>query len=159
MKFAAAIVFCVFVSSAAAEISEVEIPDNRKAATRSKLDAIVLPAVEFKNTPLSEGIRFLIEQSQKHDPDGVGVRIKIAPEVAAVPPMRGDFGLDAVPNPKPRDLRHTQITLLLSNAKLSEALRYTVQLVGLIYSIEDNGEITVTTRNMGSAGAEISDGE
>ena len=56
---------------------------NRSGRLESKLQEIVLAEVSFDNLPLSEVLKFLNDESRKHDHDKRGVNFLINPN----PPM------------------------------------------------------------------------
>lgn len=45
------------------------------AAMRRKLDSIIIPKVDFAETPMSRAVEVLMQESRRRDPDGVGVEI------------------------------------------------------------------------------------
>ncbi len=85
-----------------------------------KLKSIVLPSVDFVETPLREAVANLGELARQADPEGMGVDIATTPEL-------GGFG---------GEVGDTPITLKLQNVPLAEALRYTAALANLKYRAE-----------------------
>jgi hypothetical protein len=83
-------------------------------ATAEKLKTIIVPKVDFEQTPLKEVLTFLLEQSRLHDPEKKGVNFYV----------RDPSVLD-----KP-------ITLKLTNISLMNALQYACSLSSVSYTIE-----------------------
>jgi hypothetical protein len=83
-------------------------------ATAEKLKTIIVPKVDFEQTPLKEALTFLQEQSRLHDPEKKGVNFMV----------RDPSVLD-----KP-------ITLKLTNISLMTALQYACSLSSLRFTIE-----------------------
>ncbi|MDF1824939.1 MAG: M56 family metallopeptidase [Verrucomicrobiales bacterium] len=78
-----------------------------------KIESIILPSLEFTDTPLMDAAAFLQSKSvaldlQEPDPAKKGINIVVAAG----------------------DIRDAKVTLRLTNAPLSEALRYTAELAG-----------------------------
>ena len=83
-------------------------------ATAEKLKTIIVPKVDFEQTPLKEALTFLQEQSRLHDPEKKGVNFMV----------RDPSVLD-----KP-------ITLKLTNISLMTALQYACGQSSLRFTIE-----------------------
>jgi hypothetical protein len=83
-------------------------------ATAEKLKTIIVPKVDFEQTPLKEALTFLQEQSRLHDPEKKGVNFIV----------RDPSVLD-----KP-------ITLKLTNISLMTALQYACSLSSLRFTIK-----------------------
>lgn len=86
-----------------------------KQAVEAKLDRIIIPSVDFRDTPIQDAFSFLQKQSvqlddQETDPAKKGINLIIR-------------GL-------PED-RSPTVTLKLTNVPLSQALRYTAELAGM----------------------------
>ncbi len=98
---------------------------NKSAAialNEKKLEQTVLPALEFKDTPLPDALAFLRQKSVELD------------SVESDPSRRGiNLILKASPEAKPQEAR---ITLKLTNAPLSAVLDYTCQLTNAEYQVE-----------------------
>lgn len=103
------------------------------ARREEKLKTIILPSVEFDDTPLKDAIRFLEERSaeldtSEPDPSQRGVRIALdglASNTPDAPAADAGFGFESSPQ---SDVLDTKISLRLSNVPLAEALRYTTSL-------------------------------
>ncbi len=110
------------------------------AINNAKLKSIIIPRIEFTDTPLEDAIEFLRQKSveldvTEPDPSRKGVNIIIqdsAPPAAAAAPAVNEFGIatgaTGAPaasggggGPSPR------VTLTLANIPLVEALRYTTE--------------------------------
>jgi general secretion pathway protein D len=123
-----------------------------------KLKTIVLPSVEFADTPLRDAIDFLQQRSVEMDvneanPARKGINILIdagggggggaggAPAAAPAAPADGGFGFEGGGAPAAMaggggGVGETRISLRLSNVPLAEALRYTASLAQLKYKVE-----------------------
>lgn len=137
----------------------MDIPTDSGTAeirrTEEKLKTIILPSVEFADTPLRDALDFLRQRSveldiQETDVARKGVNIILdsgsitggggAP--AAVPAADGGgFGFEGggaapVASGGAGGAGDTRITLRLSNVPLAEALRYTTSLAQLKYKVE-----------------------
>lgn len=117
-----------------------------------KLNGIILPRVDFRESTVREAIEFLVQKSKQLDPEGAGVNIVLklddqggggggAPAPAAPPP--GIPGLPADPAAAPAPMlggggggSNTRITLSLSNVPLIEVIKYITNLANLKYKIE-----------------------
>ncbi len=120
---------------------------------RQKLETIIIPQIDFRQSTIREAVEFLKSESRRLDagePDptrrGVNIVLKLptgSSMPAAVPaPVTTDdpFGAGvAVPAIGPSagsDLSDTRITLAISNVPLGEALRYVTELAGLKFKVE-----------------------
>ncbi len=136
---------------------------DRIAEIENKLKTIIIPTVEFVNTPLRDAIDFLRSRAQELDPNpdptqrgvdiilaagGGGGGIGAAPAPA---PGGGDLGFDGGAAPAAPagngfgggGVENTPITLQLTNVPLVEALRYTLALANLKYKVEPNAVLVV----------------
>ncbi|MFT5467992.1 MAG: hypothetical protein ACI8UO_003100, partial [Verrucomicrobiales bacterium] len=127
--------------------------DPRTAYVREKLTRIIVPAIEFDDTPLSQAIEFLRTKSIELDemePDparrGIGIIIRQGIDLAQTPAPRqmggNDLGFDDPAGGSGFDLGSggdPSISLKLTNVPLIEALRYTTDLARLSYKIEPHG--------------------
>jgi general secretion pathway protein D len=131
------------------------------AAIEEKLKSIILPSVEFVDTPLREALEFLTQKSaeldtQTTDPTKKGINFILstgasggggggaapaagiggfdAPAGGAAPAGGGGFG---------GDVGDTAITLKLQNVPLVEAVRYTTSLAQLKYKVEPHAVVVV----------------
>lgn len=87
-----------------------------------KLKAIVIPRIEFVNTPLEDAVAFLVQRGREIDPTGEGINVIFAKE------------LDA-------KRRATQVTLELTNVPLSDALAYCTQLADVKMDLEEHAVV------------------
>lgn len=154
-----------------ASITAQGVPDSvgadsttdRIAEIENKLKTIIIPTVEFVNTPLRDAIDFLRSRAQEldptTDPTKRGVDIILATGGgggglgAAPAPVAGggDLGFDGAAAPAAPagggfgggGVEQTPITLQLSNVPLVEALRYTLALANLKYKVEPNAVLVV----------------
>ena len=120
-----------------------------------KLKTIVLPSIEFADTPLRDAIDFLQQRSVEMDvnepnPARKGINILIdagsgggggGAGPAAPAPTDAGFGFEgagapAVGGGDVGGVGDTRISLRLSNVPLAEALRYTASLAQLKYKVE-----------------------
>lgn len=108
-----------------------------------KLKLIVIPEVEFDDTPLSQAIEFLRQKSielddLEPDPAKKGVNL-------IVRSGRGNGGADlGFGDPaNADDPDDPKITLKLRNVPLVEALRYTTELARLKYKVEPHAVVVV----------------
>ncbi len=129
------------------------------ARITAKLNRIILPKVQFRNTTIAEAIDFLKQKSasldtQESDPASRGVNIVLklepAPGAAIAPPPEaapavGIPGLDPIPGAGPAAATpvlptvapsDARVTLDLANIPLIEALKYVTQLANLKFKIE-----------------------
>ena len=117
--------------------------------TENKLRQIILPSVEFIDTPLSDALQFLQQRaveldSVEPDPTEKGVSFILDAGGGAAPIAGGGFdaaggegfGVDG-------GVGATRITLRLKNVPLVEALRYTTSLAQMKYKVEPNAVLIV----------------
>ncbi|HRQ87909.1 MAG TPA: type II and III secretion system protein [Bacteroidia bacterium] len=138
----------------------MDIPTDTNTAeirrTEEKLKSIVLPSVEFADTPLKDALDFLQTRSVELDinePDVKKKGINIILDAGAggggggggaapaAPAGEGGFGFEggggaASASGGMGGVGDTRITLRLSNVPLAEALRYTTSLAQLKYKVE-----------------------
>ena len=102
----------------------------------ARLNRIIIPRVEFGDTPIKEAIDFLRRQSRTQDtPDqgeGINIFLDVPPANAAptVPTVEGEEPV------APARTISDRITLKLSNVPLYEALRYVALQAGLKVKVE-----------------------
>ncbi|MAS94703.1 MAG: hypothetical protein CMO55_16005 [Verrucomicrobiales bacterium] len=111
--------------------SPVVIPSGAipQPDVEAKLKSIILPSLEFQETPLEDALSFLQQRSVELDPD---------PDVAA----KGvNLVVDVGENYE--EIAETPITLRLTNVPLAEALRYTTALARLEYDTESHAVVIV----------------
>lgn len=123
--------------------------DNNTEAIRARLNRIIIPKIDLRETTVREAVEFLKQQSRALDTStdvpadkrGVNIFLKLN-DVAAAPVAPAPEGAaPAAPGAEAAPARvsgnaDTQITLTLSNVPLIEALRYLTELAGLKYKIE-----------------------
>jgi general secretion pathway protein D len=112
-------------------------------ATMAKLNRIIIPRIDLRDTTVREAVEFLKQRSREldtstEDPQekrGVNIFLKLrpapSPDMTAAPPVEGAAALAPVGGSA-----DTRITLSLTNVPLIEALRYLTELAGLKYKIE-----------------------
>ena len=138
----------------------VEITEKSKTSAPStvgiskKLNSIIVPKIDFRDSTVRETIEFLVKKSKDLDPDKEGVNIVLkleggaAPAVAApaadpaapglIPGIDPVPGVPAAPAAQPivGGSGDTRITLSLNNVPLIEALKYITTLANLKFKIE-----------------------
>ena len=137
----------VAASSSADSIKEIE----------NKLSSIIIPNLEFADTPLRDALDFLQQKSveldfNESDPARRGLKtiLNASPSgfpAAPAPPGDSGFGFEGgntqAQTDSPPAVGDTPITLRLTNVPLSEALRYTTNLANLKYRVEPHGIVVV----------------
>jgi general secretion pathway protein D len=108
-------------------------------ATMAKLNRIIIPRIDLRDTTVREAVEFLKQRSRELDTStddpqgkrGVNIVLKLLPSQPdlALPPAEG-------PTPPVGGTADTRVTLSLTNVPLIEALRYLTELAGLKYKIE-----------------------
>src|SRR5438874_530617 len=132
------------------------------AQMTNKLNSIIIPHIEFRDTSIREAIDFLREQTAENDPSGQGVNIvlrlvplgQIAPPSIPVAPPTGTAspaggappaGAGEAPAGSPGAMpvvapvsgpAGARITVTLDNIPLGEALRYVANQAGLKVKVE-----------------------
>ena len=135
------------------------------AQMTNKMNSIIIPHIEFRDTTIREAIDFLREQAAESDPSGQGVNIVLrlvplgqiaAPSVPVVPlptgtgtpvsgapaqagvPQQGapSGSLGVAPVPVVTGPAAARITVTLDNIPLGEALRYVANQAGLKVKVE-----------------------
>ncbi len=122
--------------------------------TEDKLKTIILPSVEFADTPLADALDFLSQKSveldvKESDPTKKGINIILdagsssaAPTAAPVAPAGGGAAFDSAAAPMAGvgggagGAADKRINLRLTSIPLAEALRYTTSQAGLKYKVE-----------------------
>jgi Zn-dependent protease with chaperone function len=114
-------------------------------ALDGKLEQIVLDEVAFDGLPLPEVLKFLNEESRKHDPEKKGINFLIKPNVVAnapaptVDPTTGQ--LVSAPAPEPPDMNSVAVrfNLPLREVRLKDVLDAVVTVADkpIQYSVED----------------------
>jgi general secretion pathway protein D len=134
------------------------------AQMTNKLNSIIIPHVEFRDTTIREAIDFLREQAAENDPSGQGVNIVLrlvplgqvagpsapvlapptgaggpvagAPAQAPAAGATGQAGPGGSPVPIVSGPAGARITVTLDNIPLGEALRYVANQAGLKVKVE-----------------------
>jgi len=111
------------------------------AMVRRKLDQITFPAVQYDNIPLGEVIRMLIVESEKRDPEGVGVNFLLNPNHMEPGPIDPSTGLPRLGEPVDLSALTVRIMPPIKNVRLIDVLDAIVKMADrpLKYSIEDYG--------------------
>ncbi len=123
---------------------------NTVAISR-KLNKIILPRVDFKESTVREAIEHLVKKSKDLDPENIGVNIVLklddqggivaAPPAPVAPvgiPGLGDAAVAPVAQAAPVNTGGalTKVTLTLNNVPLIEVIKYITNLANLKYKIE-----------------------
>ena len=108
-------------------------------ATMAKLNRIIIPRIDLRDTTVREAVEFLKQRSRELDTStddpqgkrGVNIVLKLNPSQPdlTLPPAEG-------PTAPPGGTADSRVTLSLTNVPLIEALRYLTELAGLKYKIE-----------------------
>ena len=137
----------------------VEITEKSKSSAPStvmiakKLNNIIVPKIDFRDSTVRETIEFLVKKSKELDEEKQGVNIvlkleggggvsapspaPVVPDANAIPGLPTEAAPAApVGNPIIGGSGDTRITLSLSNVPLIEALKYITTLANLKYKIE-----------------------
>ncbi len=102
------------------------------AATEKKLQSLIMPSVEFSDTPLKQALDFIAHRSKALDEaDGQGISLVLS----------GD----------PEDVESIRISLKLTNAPLGEVLRFTVELAGMAYAVQPNAVLVADREDAGKS--------
>lgn len=114
---------------------------------KKKLENIIIPKIDFRNTSVTDALRILKEKSKEFDttePDPAkrGVQIESRLETAAVPEAATADG----PVPSSNPLADSTVTLSLSNVPLKDALTYVTKLSNLKYMTND-GKVTAVPQS------------
>ena len=128
----------------------------------TKLKNIIIPSIEFSDTPLRDALEFIQQKSveldfAETDPNRKGVNILIADggggagggAAAPAPDAGGGFGFEggggggAAAIGGAGGVGDTPITLRLSNVPLGVALRYTTNMAQLKYKVESHAVVVV----------------
>jgi len=99
-----------------------EAVNEPSSAMAEKLKAIVIPRIEFVNTPLDDAVAFLVQRGRELDPEGKGINVVMG------------SGMDA-------KRKAVQVTLELKNVPLAEALLYTAQLANVKMTLEEHAVV------------------
>lgn len=129
-------------------LAEKASPEENPALLRTglighKLENIIIPQIDFEDTPLDEAIEYLSQKAQELDPDPNATRRGVSFKVEADSPGAGDFfdgslggaGLLLGDDPTSKKID----ILRLRNVPLGTALEYITNKTGLRYQIGENG--------------------
>jgi len=115
-------------------------------AITAKLNRIIIPAINFKETTIREAVEQLKQISKKLDTTtddpkqkrGVNIVLKLAsaPAAATAPAVPDPAASATSATAAPGANADTKVTLSLNNVPLIEALRYLTELAGLKYKVE-----------------------
>ena len=125
--------------------------DDRVRSVEDKLNSIIIPSLEFAETPLTDALDFLQQKAVEldaldSDPNRKGLNIIVTNDgavPAAAPNAAGGFGFEGGRKSGNGDVASAPITLKLYNIPLGEALRYTTAKANLKYRVEPHA-IVVT---------------
>lgn len=113
-----------------------------------KLNGIIFPKIDFRDSTVREAVEFLVQKSKTLDPDNQGVNIVLklggsgvpAPRRPVAPPPVGSIpglpGLDPIPGTSDPDPGGIRITLTLNNVPMLEVIKYITNLANLKYKVE-----------------------
>ncbi|MCB1233767.1 MAG: type II and III secretion system protein [Verrucomicrobiae bacterium] len=136
---------------------------SRIQKIEAKLTSIIIPNIEFVNTPLSDALDFLRQRAEELDTDsnpedrGVDIILNVGgglgggpvPDAGGAAPAGGGAGLGfesgggAAGGFGGGGPEATPITLKLNNVPLVEALRYTLSLAQLKYKVEPHAVVVL----------------
>ena len=103
------------------------------AKQREHLSSIILPSIEFADTPLRHALEFLSQKSAELDPRPPKERsfnLVLRARPGTIPPAEPVFDPGAAPGPE-QDLGDIQITLRLKRIPVLDALQYIAEIAGL----------------------------
>lgn len=124
------------------------VEDARRSGVRGneaiteKLNRIIIPKIQLRDTTVREAVEFLKQRSRDLDTTsddpaqkrGVNIVLKLTPSLPPPPPAEGE------PAPETPALESgsadTRITMSLTNVPLVEALRYLTELANLKFKVE-----------------------
>jgi hypothetical protein len=92
-----------------------------KMTIQQKLDSIIIPEIDFQDTPFQTALEFLVSESQRLDPEGIGVSV-ILEDCEDEEMLR-------------------KITVTMHDAPLIHVLKYATVVTGFRYRIENDGVI------------------
>lgn len=99
-------------------LAEEGITGQQATALAKKLDAIIIPAIEFNQTHINDVVMFLTAVSKQHDPAKVGVSIILMDRES-----------------------QAEISLNLSNVSLHRVLKLVAEKAGLLLDLEGQSVI------------------
>ena len=131
--------------------------DTGNGQLTRKLQAILIPNIEFRSTTVADAVEFLRQESRRLDPDpdpesrGVNIFLKLGgsggparavtpvavdPVIPGLPPAEASAAGGGTPTTGTGPSASTRITLTMSRLPLLEALRYVAQQAGLKVKVE-----------------------
>lgn len=128
-------------------VASAELEKVRESSLVSKLEGIVIPSIDFENTPLDEALEYLTQKTLELDPDSdstpKGVSFLLEPSAEEnLEELAGERDLGAglllVDDPSQKKIDR----LKLENVPLGTALDYITAKTGLRYSIK-GGVVTL----------------
>ncbi len=113
-------------------------------AITAKLNRIIIPKIEFRDTTVREAVEFLQQRSQSLDSStddpqqkrGVNIVLKLNPQAATPEPAEGEAVPPEAAPAETSGTADTSVTMTLQNVPLIEALRYLTDLAKLKFKIE-----------------------
>lgn len=125
---------------------------DRSLLITNKLQNVIIPRIDFENTPLDEAIEYLTQKSIEldTDPDPARKGINFVIERGAVPSSYGDDNGDLLLGSVEEFSEKSIDVLKLRNVPLSTALDYIAAKTGLRYRVD---EFAVTLLPIGSSGS------
>lgn len=126
--------------------TEDEFTKQRRQVEK-KLTEIYIPLVVFENTPLTEALKWLEKASVEYDlstnndaEKGISISMDLTEEIEIKPTTEANpFGFGLNETQSSQEILDTPITLRLKDLSLAEALRNTVSLAQLQYSVTASG--------------------
>ena len=145
-----------------ADHTAVSNTSSGREALFRKLDQIQVDSISFKNLPLNEVIRILHEQSQRKDPEKVGINFVFDPNAGAgsspvaIDPSTGLPAKPAAASPSP-DATQININLALQDVNLQQVLndvclaadhpiKYSVEDYGIVFSDKETNAVKYVMR-------------
>lgn len=145
-------------SSCGAPSNETKIDSNKLLA---KMEKIILPAIEFRQTSVQDVIAYMVDASQSQDPEGSGINVVLklnetevarnvsGDEAGFAPGMNADAEIGAAQTNSGQNegmliAKGTKapdiplITLNMRRVTMLDALKIITELAGLRYRIEGN---------------------
>lgn len=122
--------------------STIQVAGTGAEAITAKLNRIIVPRLDLRDTTVREAVEFLQSLSVNLDPDRTGVNIflKLPAGGASASPLDAGLPTDGFGDTAasgPTASADTRVTLALNGVPLYEALRYLAQLAGLKIKVED----------------------
>ncbi|MDQ8192219.1 YfbK domain-containing protein [Roseibacillus persicicus] len=113
---------------------------GRAIAINNKLQNVIIPRIDFENTPLDEAIEYLTQKAFELDtdpnPERKGVNFVL--EQGAVHPAYGDNNGDLLLGSRGEFSEKTIDVLKLRNVPLATALEYIASKTGMCYRIDED---------------------